>query len=264
MIQNPFWKTNMFILFVFFSILGILYFLYTKKIGQISRKNQLQLDKLNLEKNLNQSKLKAIKSQMNPHFFYNALNTLQSYILANEKKQAVEYLSKFSNLTRTILEASEKDFVSIKEEINTLQLYLEIEKARFEKDFSYEITFENNIDVDNIKIPTMLLQPYVENAVKHGLLHKQGVKKLEIHFEKVENLLKISIEDHGIGRRKSEELNAIKNKNHISFATKAMQNRIELLNEFTQTTSTISFIDKTNQQGKPTGTVVVLTIPISY
>ncbi|WP_105046970.1 sensor histidine kinase [Polaribacter gangjinensis] len=263
-IKNPFWKTPLFIILLILITLSSLYFLYTRKLQQIDKKNQLKLDKINLEKNLNQSKLKAIKSQMNPHFFYNALNTLQSYILSNEKKEAVEYLSKFSNLTRTILEATEKDFVTIHDEIKTLKLYLEIEKARFEKDFMFEIIVEKNIEIDTIKIPTLLIQPYVENAVKHGLLHKQGLKKLEIHFEKIENSLKISIDDNGIGRKKSSELNSIKNKNHISFATKAMQNRIELLNQFTNTTSTISIIDKTNQQGKPTGTKVVLSIYINY
>ncbi|NJN50093.1 MAG: histidine kinase, partial [Polaribacter sp.] len=121
-----------------------------------------------------------------------------------------------------------------------------------------------NIEIDHIKIPTLLIQPYVENAVKHGLLHKQGLKKLEIHFEKVEKNLKITIDDNGIGRKKSAELNSIKNKNHVSFATKAMQNRIELLNQFTNTITTISIIDKTNQQGKPIGTKVVLIIPIQY
>jgi sensor histidine kinase YesM len=263
-IKKPFWQTSLFLLFIILISISVFYYLFERKIKQIRKKNQLQLDKVHLEKNLNQSKLKAIKSQMNPHFFYNALNTLQSYILSNEKKQAIEYLSKFSNLTRTILEATEKDFLTLNEEIKTLELYLEIEKARFEDDFTYEINVDKSVDDDTIKIPTLLLQPYVENAVKHGLLHKQGIKKLVINFEKEENFLKISIDDHGIGRKKSGELNAIKNKNHISFATEAMQNRIELLNQFTNTTSTILFIDKENQQGKSTGTVVVIKIPISY
>lgn len=259
-IKKPFWLHPLFLSGVGLAFLGFVYWIYNLQIRKIEKKNQLQIAKINLEKNLNQSKLKAIKSQMNPHFFYNALNTLQSYILSNEKKQAVEYLSKFSSLTRTILESTEKDFVTIHEEIKTLKLYLEIEKVRFEKDFSYEITVVNSVDIDNFKIPTLLLQPYVENAVKHGLLHKKGLKKLLIIFEKELNSVKISIDDNGIGRKKSAALNAIKNKNHYSFATEAMQNRIELLNKFTNTETTIRFIDKLNHNG----TIVVLHIPISY
>jgi ligand-binding sensor domain-containing protein len=179
-INKPFWLNTFFLIYMSLIIIALLYTFYKYQIQKIEKKNQLLLDKVNLEKNLNQSKLKAIKSQMNPHFFYNALNTIQSYILSNDKKQAVSYLSKFSTLTRTILEMSEKENITLSEEIKTLGLYLDIEKARFDEDFSYEINIAYGIDIENIKIPTMLLQPYVENAVKHGLLHKKGEKKLPL------------------------------------------------------------------------------------
>jgi len=220
------------------------------------------IDKINLEKNANRSKLKAIKSQMNPHFFYNALNTIQSYILANEKKQALTYLAKFSTLTRSILEMTEKDWVSITEEIKTLTLYLDIEKARFNDDFDYKIIKDETIDAETTKIPSILLQPYVENAIKHGLLHKSGNKNLTILFENHENELIIKIEDNGIGRKKSEELNAIKNKKHQSFATNAMQNRIELLNQNSNKTISIEYIDKVNDADLPLGTLVIIKLPI--
>ena len=262
-INRPFWLQFPFIFGASITILALVYWLYRINIKKIQKRNQMVLDKINLEKNVNQSKLKAIKSQMNPHFFYNALNTLQSFILSNEKRLAIDYLSKFSNLTRTILEMTEKDFISIAEEIKTLQLYLDIEKGRFDEDFSYEIQVEKNIDQESIKIPTMLLQPYVENAVKHGLLHKQGNKKLTISFEIKNNELHIGIEDNGIGRQKSSELNQIKNKNHQSFATKALQNRIALLNEYNHKNISLKIIDKHNLQNQPTGTLVEIIIPIN-
>ena len=263
-INNPFWKTNLFTFFIVLMGLSFIYFTYHFKLNEIKRKNQLQLEKINLEKNLNQSKLKAIKSQMNPHFFYNALNTIQSFILSNEKKQAVTYLSKFSNLTRTILEMSEKESLSIAEEAKTLGLYLDIEQARFEEDFSYKIVVDTSVDAENIKIPTMLLQPYVENAVKHGLLHKQGKKTVAIHFEKEGEHIKISVDDNGIGRQKSSELNAIKRKNHNSFATEATENRVNLLNQINQKNISIQYLDKTNLSNQSTGTTVVFEIPITY
>ena len=263
-IKKPFWLKPLFLFGFGFVFFGLIYTFYKLQILKLEKRNQLLLEKVNLEKNLNQSKLKAIKSQMNPHFFYNALNTIQSFILSNDKKQAVSYLSKFSNLTRTILEMTEKETISIAEEVKTLSLYLDIEKARFEEDFNYHILVDNEIDAENIKIPTMLLQPYVENAVKHGLLHKQGEKAVTIHFQKETEHIKISIDDNGIGRQKSTELNAIKNKNHNSFATEAMQNRVNLLNQYNQKNISIQYIDKTNLNNQPTGTSVVFEIPITY
>ena len=110
----------------------------------------------------------------------------------------------------------------------------------------------------------MLLQPYVENAVKHGLLHKKGEKRLTIDFERIFDSLKITIDDNGIGRQKSAELKAIKNKDHLSFATEAMQNRIELLNQYKQQNIAINFEDKLNKNGQSSGTKVIIEIPITY
>uniref|UniRef100_UPI00404AB56C histidine kinase n=1 Tax=Flavobacterium sp. TaxID=239 RepID=UPI00404AB56C len=263
-IEKPFWYSNLAIL-AYILLLGFVFISFYKwQIFKIKRKNTVALEKIKLEKNLNQSKLKAIKSQMNPHFFYNALNTLQSYILSNEKKQAIEYLSKFSNLTRTILEMTEKETISIADEAKTLGLYLDIEKARFEKDFNYTINVAETIDSEAIKIPSMLLQPYVENAVKHGLLHKENEKILFILFEKHKNNIVITIDDNGIGRQKSMQLNQIRNKKHQSFATAATKNRIDLLNQFTKTEITIEFTDKFNLSKQATGTTVTIKIPITY
>lgn len=261
-INRPFWLQFPFIFGASLTILALLYWLYRSNIKKIQKRNQLILDKINLEKNVNQSKLKAIKSQMNPHFFYNALNTLQSYILSNEKKEAVEYLSKFSNLTRTILEMTEKDWITISDEIKTLALYLDIEKARFEDDLTYTITVDSSINTDLTKIPSMLIQPYVENAIKHGLLHKKEEKILTIEFLKIENNFIIKIDDNGIGRVKSNALNKIKNKNHQSFATDALQNRISLLNQYTNKNISIETIDKYTITEQASGTTVIIKLPL--
>lgn len=262
-IKKPIWLKPFFLLALGVFSLLFLFSIYKWQILKIQKQNQLVLDKLNLEKNANHAKLKAIKSQMNPHFFYNALNTLQSYILSNEMKQAIEYLSKFSNLTRTILEMTEKDFISVSEEIKTLKLYLDIEKVRFETDFNYKIITNYELESDYLKIPTMLLQPYVENAIKHGLLHKIGKKELKISFQKEMGILKICIDDNGIGRKKSAKLNAIKNKNHVSFASEATQNRINLLNQYTNKNISVYIIDKINSVEQSLGTIVIFEIPIS-
>lgn len=261
-INKPFWLGYPFLLLITAIILFLFYIFYKYQIRKIERENQILLEKNELEKNLNISALKAIKSQMNPHFFYNALTTIQSYILSNDKKQAINYLSKFSSLTRNILEMTEKELVSVSEEIETLTLYLDIEKARFDNDFEYMI-HTDIADPEYQKIPSMLLQPYVENAVKHGLLHKKGWKELSISFSMDDEKIEIQIDDNGIGRVKSSELNAIKNKNHNSFATTAIQNRINLLNKNNRSPITVNFIDKYNQNQQATGTTVVIKIPLN-
>lgn len=260
-ISEPFWLSNFFIFAVGCIFLGFVYLFYQYKIAQNNKRNQQQLDRVNLEKNLNQSKLKAIKSQMNPHFFYNALNTIQSYILANDKKQAVGYLSKFSILTRTILDMSESEYVSIADELRMMRSYLDIEKARFDNDFDYEILLRGFTEEEDVKIPSMLLQPYLENAIKHGLLHKEGEKQLSVTFQKENGTLQVMIDDNGIGREKSLQLNQIKNKQHQSFATAAINNRVALLNQNNERKITVQYIDKKSVGGYATGTTVVIEIP---
>ena len=263
-INKVFWQKPLFVIGMIALLFFLAYSIFRWQLQKTQRENQLVLDKINLEKNLNESKLVAIKSQMNPHFFYNALNTIQSFILSNDKKQALTYLSKFSALTRKILVLTEKENISIAEEVNTLKLYLDIEKARFEESFSYQIIIDEKINPENTRIPSMLLQVYVENALKHGLLHKKGLKNLEVSFsEKQENIL-IEIIDNGIGRQKSTALNAIKNKNHTSFATRAMKNRIDLLNSNKTEKMNIEITDVHKQIDQTSGTKVSIKIPLNF
>lgn len=262
-IQKPFWEKTSFIVFCILILALLFYILYQSKIKKIQKKNQIELNRISLENNLNQSKLTAIKSQMNPHFFYNALNTIQSYILSNDKKEAIIYLNKFSSLTRIILELTEKNYISIKEEIKTITLYLDLEKARFASDFNFIIKVDEQIDIELIKIPTMLLQPFIENAIKHGLLHLKGSKLLTIEFKKNNNALEIYIDDNGIGRKRSEELNANNRKDHISFATHAIDKRLEILNKNKINKITVQYKDK-YELSEPVGTTVIINIPITW
>ncbi|MEL1247840.1 sensor histidine kinase [Flavobacterium helocola] len=262
-IQKPFWESTIFILFSILLLAILFYFLYQSKLKKIQQKNQIELNRITLENNLNESKLTAIKSQMNPHFFYNALNTIQSYILSNDKKEAIIYLNKFSSLTRTILELTEKNYLSINEEIKTITLYLDLEKARFFNDFNYTISIDKEIDTESIKIPTMLLQPFIENAIKHGLLHLKGEKTINIVFKKTNHSLEISIDDNGIGRKRSEELNLNNRKDHISFATNAIEKRLEILNLNKTNKITVSYIDK-YKFDEPIGTTVIINIPTTW
>ena len=230
--------------------------------NSLVRKNKLMEEKFELEKELNRSVLTSIKSQLNPHFFYNALNTIQSFVYMDDRKNASNYLGRFSKLTRTILEMSEKETISLKEEIEALTLYLELEKMRFEDSFSFEINYQG-VDAELENIPPMLIQPYVENAVKHGLLHKKGNKTLKLTFKKNGNFITVSVDDNGIGRKKSSEINKLKNPDHKSFAMAANEKHLRLLSSEKNSSLMIQFIDKMNDDDTPAGTTVLLQIPTS-
>ena len=263
-ITAPFWQKWWFYL-ILFSGLSFLIYAYFKWQSKLMQ-NQINLlnEKVVLEKNLSKSIMASIKAQMNPHFFYNALNTIQAYIFTNEKHKANTYLAKFSKLTRMILEMSEKETISLNEEIEAITLYLELEKMRFTDDFIYQINVENICDKESVELPPMLIQPYLENAIKHGLLHRKGEKYLLITFERKKNLLVVTIDDNGIGRKRSEELNRIKNEKHLSFSSQANEKRLEILNRNTanQAEIALNIIDKYDQNGIATGTSVILSIPL--
>jgi len=257
----PWWKKN-WIMGIGFLILASIMFIYFRwQMRLYKRKNELQVQKLNLEKDLNKSILTSIKAQMNPHFFYNALNTVQSYIFTNDKKMASMYLSKFSKLTRMILEMSEKEKITLSQEIEALYLYLEIEKSRFDENFKFNINIDTEINPDLIKITPMLIQPFVENAIKHGLLHKKGEQNLSLDFKKNNLHLVVKVDDNGIGRKKSNEINQY-HKNHYSYSTKANEKRLSILNNYQDKLSAIEITDKTDELGNSSGTTVILQIPL--
>lgn len=260
-IAPPVYKTLWFLLFSFLTGSVIIVLLFRYRLKAIERKTTLLSEKAELEKALHQSTLTSIKSQMNPHFIFNALNTIQSYIYLNDKKSAADYLVQFSELTRHILEMSNKEKVSLHDELKALKLYLELEKMRFEDDFNYQIT-THDIEADTILIPSMLIQPYVENAVKHGLLHKKGAKLLKLDFEVKENILTVSIEDNGIGIEASGKLNALRPKKHESFATQANQKRFEILNQSSLYNIGVQTLNIENHMKQCIGTKVILSIPL--
>lgn len=260
-ILKPFWQTNWFIFLSVLIFVTSTFLIYKWQVNLIVKRNKLLTEKMSLENDLNKSMLVAIRSQMNPHFFYNALNTIQSYIFRNDKKSASNYLSMFSKLTRSILEMSEKDLIKLSDEIHALTLYLELEKIRFENNLQYQIEVGNDISLDVCKIPPMLIQPYVENAIKHGLLHLKENRRLHIAFNIVnKNYITVTIDDNGVGRKKSAELNKIKNRLHQSFATEANAKRLHILNN-NKTFNGIEIIDKTSKEGFALGTTVILNIP---
>ncbi|AFM03234.1 putative regulator of cell autolysis [Bernardetia litoralis DSM 6794] len=232
----------------------------------------LKLEAEQKERAKQMSELKALRSQMNPHFIFNALNSIQDFIMLSEKENAQHYLGKFATLMRGFLDSSSKSKISLDKELSLLKSYIELEGLRLGDEFDYEIIFDDKIDedeLDEIEIPPLLLQPYLENAFKHGLLHKKGNKKLTLDFSKIEKLDKkyfqLKIIDNGIGREKSAEINARKAKTHTSFATQATTERLELLKNQSINNQNIEakINDLKDNQGNPKGTEILILIPIN-
>ncbi|WP_147676131.1 tetratricopeptide repeat-containing sensor histidine kinase [Algibacter pacificus] len=244
---------------------SIFYFsrLKTKKKAELITVELKETQKrLAIEKQYRDSELKALKAQMNPHFIFNALNSIQDYIVLNQKNLASDYLGKFADLIRNYLHFSDTGFISIPDEVHNLNLYLELEKLRFEDKLEYTFRVDDAANSDTIKIPTMLIQPYVENALKHGLLHKKEHRKLEVSLSKIsDQIIECIIEDNGIGREKSRAIKARKQAQHKSFALKATTERLDLLNYGREKKIGVEIIDlKENNTAK--GTRVILKIPI--
>lgn len=258
----PIWARWWFVLIVVLLLTGLVFLYFKNRTTILLKRNMLLQEKIDLEKDLQIMMMRSIKSQMNPHFFYNALNTIQSFIFTDDKKNAGIYLSKFSKLTRLILEMSNQEAVSLVEELNALRLYLDIEKVRFRDDFIFSIHVDEELDIDDVYLPSMLVQPYVENAIRHGLLHKRGQKVLFVGFYQKERNLEIVIEDNGIGREKSRELNSVRSRGHQSFASAANSRRVEILNRV-QGSPGVTYIDKLDAGGHAEGTIVKIIIPIS-
>ena len=202
--------------------------------------------------------LKSLRSQMNPHFIFNALNSVNNYISKHDERSANRYLSDFSRLMRTVLEHSEEDFIPLQKELELLELYLKLEHSRFADKFSYEMEVDKGIDKEGYQIPPMLVQPYLENAIWHGLRYREtkGLLKLTVTQTKGDSL-EIAIEDNGIGRKKSAELKTQHQKNKRSTAMANIKRRIGILNDMYKSNIDVTVSDL-REDG--TGTKVVLTL----
>tara|TARA_R110000868_G_scaffold14024_15_gene65508 strand:- start:2470 stop:4317 length:1848 start_codon:yes stop_codon:yes gene_type:complete len=202
--------------------------------------------------------LKSLRSQMNPHFIFNALNSVNNFIAKSDERSANRYLTEFSTLMRAVLENSEEDFIPLTKELELLELYTKLEHSRFPEKFDYEITLDEHIDVAAYQIPPMLLQPYIENAIWHGLRYKdeKGFLKIDIK-ENSKNSIEISIADNGIGRKKSAALKTNNQKKQKSKGMGNIKKRIDILNDMYKDKLAI-FITDNDEDG--TGTKVVFNL----
>lgn len=205
--------------------------------------------------------LKSLRSQMNPHFIFNSLNSVNSFIARNDERSANKYLSEFSKLMRAVMENSKHDLVPLASEIDILKMYLDLEHLRFKDKFDYEFVVDDGIMVEEVEIPPMLLQPYIENAIWHGLRYKEEFGHLKVHFRMANSCISVCIEDNGIGRQKSQELKTRNQKENVSTGMKNIEGRISILNDIHKTNLDIELEDLTHENGDAAGTRVNIKIP---
>ena len=202
--------------------------------------------------------LQSLRREMNPHFIFNSLNSVNQFIAENKELEANKYLSSYSNLMRNVMENSNKDFISLSNEIELVKKYLDLEHLRFNEKFDYKIIVDEKLDPDSTLIPNMIMQPQLENAVWHGLRYKEIKGMLEIKFSIDSKIICIKIEDDGIGLAKSKELKTLNQKTHVSRGLNNTMERIKLLNELYKKKIELNIIEKTETQG----TIVEIRFPL--
>ncbi len=237
-----------------------------EKEKQLIKENEaLRVQKLTsrFEQKISETEITALRAQMNPHFIFNCLNSIQLYTSQNNTEKATEYLTKFSRLIRLVLENSRSEKVTLENELETLQLYLDMETMRFRGKVKYKIHLEDTIDLTCIQIPPLLIQPFVENAIWHGLMHKDegGMVSIEVTHPNP-HLLRIEISDDGIGRPKAAEYKSKSATQNKSFGIKVTAERIALINQLYRTTTQVQIFDLKNKHDEAIGTKAVVEIPI--
>lgn len=239
--------------------------LVASKIQSIESDQRLRQQKAKLadvNDQLAEVQLAALRSQMNPHFIFNALNSIKKFVIANEPANAEKYLGKFSKLIRSILDNSRSGMVTVEKELQLLKLYLDLEQLRFGTKLKYSITVDENIQPGDIDIPSMIVQPFVENAMLHGIMHREDGGNVDIHFILHNDWLEITIEDNGVGRAKSAAYKSEQAEPHHSIGIQVATKRLEALKKNDDTPAGINIIDLTDDSGEGVGTKVIIAIPI--
>jgi LytS/YehU family sensor histidine kinase len=231
------------------------------KIKAEEQTHEKEMEVLKLNKDLATSQLTTLRAQMNPHFIFNALNSVQQYILKGNITEANRYLSKFSRLQRQVLNHSDQDFIPLEKELEILNLYLELEQLRFEGSFTCQIIVNPDIDTDEIKIPPMIVQPFVENAIWHGLMPKQGERHLQITFKLLnDEMLQCTVKDNGIGREAASKIKSSTQPAHTSKGLSLVYDRLAILRQQYGQVFNAQIHDLKNENGEPAGTEITLHI----
>lgn len=261
-ILYPWYLNGGFIGLTVFTLILVVIIIFRRRTKQIKLTEQRKSE---FNKRLAQIEMKALQSQMNPHFIFNSINSIQGFIINNKVEEARSYLMDFAKLIRKTLDNATKEFITLEEELDYLNYYLKLELMRFDDKFQVDILVSDGINPQNIELPPMIIQPYVENAIRHGLNHKNDGHGLLIIEFRIENdqFLRCIVEDNGVGRKKSKEIESWKKHTHQPQSTRITQDRIELLNLSSQSGEfRVNIIDLQDNTGNPLGTRIELFLPL--
>ncbi len=260
-ITPPFWQENWFLILIFLSIFSIGYYFYHSYIHQ--RRQQIEEQKIRNTAEKLQLEHQALYAMMNPHFTFNALQSIQNYIQRNDKKTAHKFLSSFAKLVRKNLDSTKVDYISLGEEIDRLKLYMGLEKMRFPEKFDYQVRIDSDLDLSETKIPPMVLQPFVENSIKHGIMSLEEGGLIEINIsQKNEDYLSIDIRDNGIGIEASKQRRRNRPNDHVSKGMQITQDRLALFARMTEKEYFLDIKEEKDETGKVRGTLVHMTLPM--
>lgn len=254
-VDPPYWQRVWFI--ILFTLLGsgFLYLIYYIRLSELKKRNELI-------SNINLYKQQSLRQQMNPHFIFNTLNSIQYYILEKDTISSHKYLTKFARLMRFTLDNSLHSAIPLRDELESLRLYLELEALRLQGKFTYDIDYQNNESVLDIKIPTLMIQPFVENAIWHGIMLKPDKSgHVQVTISDMETSVLCTIEDNGVGREQARKIQETTNKAHRSRGFQITQQRIDLLNSMYGQKFNIQIVDLYSHDGTPQGTRVTINIP---
>lgn len=243
------------------ALLAALFIYISLSLKRKNEKLESQKAQSDLKLRASELEMEALRAQMNPHFIFNCLSSINHFILKSETDTASDYLTRFSRLIRIVLVNSKNKLITLEDELEMLRLYLDMERLRFKNAFSYAINFINSVDIDNIYIPPLLLQPFAENAIWHGLMHKDGEGHLDIFLRTEDDFLICHVIDDGIGRKAASELR-LSDEKKKSLGLKITRERFELLNEKDEKKTYFEFEDLVDKYGNAAGTKVTLKIRI--
>lgn len=260
-VSPPFYFKWWFLLAAFTILFLSGYFWYRSRIENVKKEERKASE---VKRRVFASELRALRSQMNPHFLYNCINSIKYFVVTNDTPQASIFLSKFAKLMRRILNNSQHEFISLDDEIQTLKLYLEMEQLRFSERMKFEMHIDSNLNISTTEIPTMLVQPYIENAIWHGLMQKKTDDGLiELSFDRIDSdRLQIQIRDNGIGRKQAAEVKSRSVEKNKSMGMEMTQARIDNLNEINNLAIQTSTEDLIDAEGNASGTLVTITMKI--
>lgn len=262
-ISAPFWQAWWFRTIVIALFVMLTWLFVYSRFRKIKLKNSIENERLKMERNIIELEQEAARLQMNPHFIFNSLNSIQGFISTSDTMQAKHYLSKFARLMRLVLENSREELIPLQNEVEILENYLRLEKLNANDKFDYLINIDNQINASELEIPPMMVQPFVENAIIHGIRKKEGKGFIEISFRKADKLLIAEIKDDGIGRKQSEKNKPPAGK-HKPTGMGVTARRLEQLKKQSGHDAGVEIIDLADNQGIACGTRVVLTIPVEY